>query len=218
MLGFALAAIMTMALVGTSSAFAESTALCNIDPGAGAHEVCPSGNLLTHLHLRTLVGRLAKLLSSFLTSECDVLFLGDVTNMNNLGNPLEVLGHLTYTNCSCVYAETSTHTIFYFLKLGHELADVTFNGQLHVVCGSSLDCEYKYEGLNAHALGPLLAEEENGEIRLEGQELKKVAGGFLCPKTSQLDLLLTPYLDKAEIELAEKMNEPFRSGPTYITE
>jgi len=194
MLGLAATAALMVMAFGASSAMAESTSLCSSDPGPGAHEVCPAGSLVTHVH--EVTSSKAKLLTSFLTVECDVLFLGDVKSANNLGAPLLIVGNFTYTNCgSCEATETSKNAEIEVLKLGHELADITGEGQVHVKCGSSLDCEYKGEGLNGHGLGPLLVEtggNANGEIRLEGQETKKIAGGFLCPKTSKLDILTHP--------------------------
>jgi len=195
----AMAALMAMAFVGAGSAMAESTALCTTMPGSGAHEVCPAGNLVAHVHEANLEGNPAVLLSSA-TVKCDVLFLGDVTSANNLGNPLVISGKFTYTNCSCgSVEETSASSTIKVLKLGHELADVTGEGKVHVNC-IGINCEYTGEGLLGHALGPLLSEETNGEVRVEEQETKKVAGGFLCPKTAKLDILTTPL------------------SPTYITE
>ena len=191
----ALAALMVMALVGTSSALAETTALCNTDPGVGVHEVCPTDHSFAHVH--EVTSSKSKLLTVFLTVECDVLFLGDVTSVNYSGAPLTITGNFTYTNCgSCTATETSENAEIEVLKSGHELASITGEGQVHVVCGKSLDCEYKGEGLIGHGLGPLLAEGENanGETRLEGQEIKKIAGGFLCPKTSKLDILTNPLI------------------------
>src|SRR6185436_18150219 len=64
MLGLtALAALMAMAFIGASSAMAEDTVLCSTDPATSCTEV-------THVH-ETSVTK-AKLLTSFLTVECDV--------------------------------------------------------------------------------------------------------------------------------------------------
>jgi len=203
----AMAALMAMAFAGAGSAMAESTALCSGDPGTGEHEICqekegetiPPSGLVSHVHEATLSGKKAVLLSPA-TVECDVLFLGDVTSANNLGAPLVISGKFTYTNCSCgSVEETSASSTIEVLKLGHELADVTGKGVVHVNC-IGINCEYTGEGLVAHALGPLLTEETNGETRIEEQLVKKVPGGFLCPKTAKLDLLTTPL------------------EPTYVTE
>ena len=83
----ALAALTAMAFVGASSAMAESTTLCSADG---------SGCGITHVH-ETSVGK-AKLLTSFGTTECNVLFLGDARAA--LASPLVIDGTFTYTNCT----------------------------------------------------------------------------------------------------------------------
>jgi len=55
----------------------DPTALCKKDPGTGAHEVCPANELVTHVHVTTLEGKLGILLG-MVEVKCDVLFLGDV--------------------------------------------------------------------------------------------------------------------------------------------
>jgi len=187
----ALAALMAMAFVGASSAMAESTALCNVDPGTGATEVCPAGHLITSVH-ETSVGK-AKLLTSFLTIECDVLFSG--TARSSLASPLIIDGSFTYTNCgNCTVTEESGPAEIKILKLGHETADVTGEGLVHSVCGTSLDCSYNGLNLLGTAKGPLLSAQtpDNGEVSLQEQSTSKEAGGFLCPKTAKLDIVTTP--------------------------
>jgi hypothetical protein len=192
-----LAALMAMALVGVTSAMAtDPTALCNIDPGTGAHEVCPAGHLVTHVHATTLEGELAKLLTSFLTVSCDVLFLGDVLTSGALakaGEKLLISGNFTYTECgSCEVKEEKGPAHLDLLKTGHELAEVTGKGLVHVKCGSSLDCIYVGTGLVGHALGPLLSELKTGDVSISEATTEKEAGGFLCPKTSKLDIRTHP--------------------------
>jgi hypothetical protein len=198
MLGLAAtAALMAMAFVGVGSAVAESTTLCLEDPGEGKE--CPKGSpesqLITHVHEATLAGNPALLLSSTVEIKCDVLFLGDTTSKS--GKPLKVLGNLTYTNCktsggtACTVAEKSTDTTASILKLGHELADVTYVFEVNFKCGFLINCTYNGVGLEAHALGPLLAAEVTGETRLEEQTMNKT-GGSLCPETAKLDILATP--------------------------
>jgi hypothetical protein len=179
------AALMAMALVGAPSALAEPTGLCSTD----ASEASPCESVITHVH-EVSVGK-ALLLTSILTVECTVLFLGDVTKE---GSPLTIEGNYTYTNCgSCEATEKSgTHSNVQILKLGHELADVTYTGEEHIVCSGFIDCTYKGEGLTGHALGPLLSPEANGETVIKEQARTKVAGGFLCPKTAKLDITTTP--------------------------
>jgi hypothetical protein len=185
----ALAALTAMALVGVSSAMAEgSTALCSADP-VGT-EVCPAGNLVAHVHEES-VGK-AKLLSSSLNVECNVLFLGDASP--TLGNPLVITGKFTYTNCTsgCTVTEQSASSTTKVLKLGHELADITGEGQVKLTCAFGfIKCVYNGAGLKGHGLGPLLTSgSANGEVRLEEQETHIVSGS--CPEKAFLDLLTAP--------------------------
>jgi hypothetical protein len=193
----ALAALVTMAFVGAGSAMAESTVLCEVMPdvedGVDLEDVedgvCTDP--ITHVHEETLPGAKAKLLSNALNVECDVLFLGDVLG---LGNPLVIhSGKLTYTNCNmgCVVKQEGT-ALINVLKTGHETAQVTGEGQVHVECGVFIDCKYNGTGLTATAKGSLLAaSEENGEVTLSEQTTNKV-GGALCPATAKLDIATTP--------------------------
>jgi hypothetical protein len=203
MLGLAaLAALMAMAFVGASSAMAESTALCKEDAVLLEGEVCPEANRVHHVHEATLTGAPGLLLSSIVEILCDVLFLGDVQNTNNTGNPLQVLGNFTYSNCmtasngSCTVTEVSSDIKLDILKLGHELADVTPSagtkgGEVKAQCGFLINCVYDGEGLSGHALGPLLSgTETNGQTRIEEQTTHRVSG--VCPETAKLDLLTTP--------------------------
>jgi hypothetical protein len=189
----ALAAVMAMAFVGASSAMAEHTALCATDEA-----LCASP--LAHVHEES-VGK-AKLLSS-ITVECNVLFLGDALLVSGvaLANPLKIHGTFTYTNCgSCVVTEESSPAEIKILKLGHETADVTGEGLVHVECSGFIDCSYNGVGLKGTATGPLLAkknakgevEHPNGEVVIAGQTTNKETGGFLCPATSKLDITTTP--------------------------
>ena len=196
----ALAALVAMAFVGATSAMAESTALCQSDEGT-----CAEANRVSHIHEATSEGSKAFLLS-FVKVECDVLFLGDVQNAGNLGNPLEILGDFTWSNCktsggtSCTVAEVSgTDTKISVLKSGHELAAVTGAGEFTFKCTPLISCTYNWTGLQAHAFGPLLSEAENGETKLEKQVLNRVKG--FCPETSELDLLTTSL----EIEVITKL-------------
>jgi hypothetical protein len=222
MLGLAaLAALMAMAFVGASSAMAESTGLCKEDAVLFSGEVCPEAQRIIHVHERNLPGNPGLLLSSVVNFLCEVvLFLGDVISATNLGNPLEISGHFSYSGCmteggtACTISEVSAHAILKVLKLGHELADVTYVLEINLHCGFFINCTYDGEGLTGHALGPLLSSETNGEVRIEEQVTHRVSG--VCPETAKLDLLITPHLSSTDISLAEAMNEPFRSGPTYI--
>lgn len=204
MLGLAvIAALMAMAFVSASSAMAEDTALCSVDSALLdgttylSTDECPVANRVAHVH-EVSVGT-PLLLSSLVTIECLPLFLGDVTSLNNLGNPLEILGHFTYpvTHCqttsgtACEITETSTHAIIRVLKLGHELGDIEYAYEFNYHCGGLINCTYNGIGLLAHNLGVLLVSSLSGETRLEEQTLNKT-GGLFCPKTTKLDLLIAP--------------------------
>jgi hypothetical protein len=194
MLGFAVtAAIAVMALMGVSSAMAETTALCKEDAVLLTGEACPSSptsKIIKHVHETTLPGHKAILKTSILTVECDVLFLGDVQSPF-LGSPLVISGGFTYTNCGgCSASEINGPAEITVLKLGHELADVTGEGEVLVSC-SGLHCVYNGVGLKGHGLGPLLSTETNGDVTLTEQTTNKVSGTF-CPATSKLTLTTTP--------------------------
>jgi hypothetical protein len=194
----ALAALTAMAFVGASSAMAESTSLCTEDAVLLPGEACPAGKLVSHVH--EISPRII-MLSTLKTVECEILYLGDVTSTNNLGNPLEISGHFTYpenANCKtttgtlCEVKELSPQAVIKVLKLGHELADVTSGYEVNFHCGGFLNCTYNAENLLGHGLGPLLSEPANGEIRLEEQTFHRV-GGLLCPaQVSKLDFLTHP--------------------------
>jgi hypothetical protein len=185
------AAVLTLACVGGTTAMAESTSLCETDPGTGTEEECSTGSgIITHLHEVSVAK--ATLATTFLTVECDALFLGDTTSEK--ANPLAIEGNFTYSNCNngCVVKEENGPAELKVSKEGHETASVTGKGLVHVACGASLDCSYTGEGLKATAKGPLLASQKNGEVSISEQAATKEAGGFLCPKSSKLTIVTTP--------------------------
>jgi hypothetical protein len=192
----ALAALMATALVGASSAMAESAALCKADESP-----CAEGNVITHVH-ETSVGK-AKLLTSIGTTECNVLYLGDAEEAMLEGSPLAIIGTFTYTNCalggsSCTATEENGPSTIWVLKEGHETAKVTGEGLVHVVCSGFIDCSFTGTNLVGTAKGALLSTQTNGEVTLSEQTTNKEAGGFLCPKTAKLDITTTS-LEKTQI-------------------
>jgi hypothetical protein len=189
-----LTALMAMAFVGAASAMAESTVLCKNDESP-----CTEGNVIAHVH-ETSVGK-AKLLTSFGTTECNVLFLGDAAEAMEEGAGLGVIGSFTYTECTlggsnCTATEENGPAELEVLKEGHETGKVTGEGLVHLVCGKSIDCSYNGTGLTGTAKGPLLSAQtpDNGEVSLSEQSTTKEAGGFLCPKTAKLDITTTPLV------------------------
>jgi hypothetical protein len=181
-----LVVLIVMAFVGVSSSWAS--ALCAKDEKACA-------NPLTHLHESTLAGAKAKLKTSILTIECDVLLLSTVLTHTSIFWGL-YLRHTTatYTNCnnSCAVTEENGPAFTEALGESHETAKVTGEGLVHVECGAFIDCLYNYEGLVGTAKGPLLSTETNGEVKITEQSLSEEGGSFFCPETSKLTITLTP--------------------------
>jgi hypothetical protein len=193
MLGLAvLGVLMAMALAGVSSARAESTALCTLDPGSGSHETCPAGYLFTHVHEASPLVNWATLLSNGLRFDCELLLLGDVTSGENLGAPLKMLVNFEYTNCTsgCEVEEASKSSTISILREGFEKAEVTGEGEVKVHCGTFIDCTYNGAGLKGTAKGPLEASRGTGEIVIQEQAL--TGSGTNCRKGVKLDLLITP--------------------------
>jgi hypothetical protein len=185
----ALAALTATALVGVTSAMAETTVLCSADESP-----CAEGNVITHLH-GTPVGK-AKLLTSIGTVECEGLALGDVIEQ---GPPLILRGTSTFSNCElggskCTATEENGPAETKALKEGHETGSVVGEGLVHLVCGTSINCSYNGTGLKGTIKGPLLSTQPNGEVTISEASTTKEAGGFLCPKTSKSDGTATPLV------------------------
>ncbi len=178
------AAIAAMAFLGVSSAVAMPTVLCS------ANELpCAAAHVVTHVHF---VDGAAKLLAgtSGTVSCTTTLFLGDALA---LGAPLVIHGNFTYSGCvrnggpeTCEVTETSTSSLLNVLMTAANLGEVTGEGEVHVHCGTFIDCFYKGEGLKGHALGANLPTTA-GDVALSEQEVKKVKGLF-CPATAKLDI------------------------------
>lgn len=179
----AVTAVMGMALIGASSATAETGALCGTDPAGAA---CPTP--LTHVHYTASA---AKLITPILTVTCEALYLGDA--LQGLASPIVIHGHFTYSNCnnSCTATEVSTSALVEVLKEGTELAKVTGEGKVHVVCGLNvINCTYTGEGLVGHGLGGLkTTAAEKGHVTFSGAKVKNEAGGILCPEEAKLTAL-----------------------------
>lgn len=190
----ALVSLMATAFAGTSSAIAESTALCDHTPVGEEGEYCPEKHFVTHVHETTVPSEKGVLKTSTLTIECDVLFLGDTSG---LGAPLVIEGSFTYSNCtsSCTITEESGPAELEALKEGHETASVTGESLVHVEC-SGLNCRYNGAGLKGIAKGWWLssgAGYELGEITISEQSLNKESGLF-CPSSSKLSVKITPLI------------------------
>jgi hypothetical protein len=183
-------AAVAMTFVGAPSAMAENTQLCKVDESP-----CPAESAVTHMHAETSAGAKAKLLTGLGTVECKVLSLGIPLG---LGEPLVIHSHFTYTECTrgkenCTVYEKSIESLIEVLKLGHETADVSGEGEVSVRCGFFISCTYNGIGLLGSAKGPLLSAEANpnGEVTISEQTTNKVSG-ILCPETAKLDIAITP--------------------------
>jgi hypothetical protein len=181
----ALATLIAMAFSSATSAMAEKTVLCSADENP-----CKAIRVITHVH-ETSVSK-AKLLTSGINVECDVLFLGDAVTGTEA--PLVIEGNFTYTNCgSCTVTEENGPAEIAISKEGHETASVTGEGLVHVNCSGFVNCNYTGSGLEATAKGSLLSSQKNGEVSISKQAVTK-EGGFLCPKTATLDITTTPLI------------------------
>ena len=192
-----IATLTTIASVSVGPAMAtDPTTLCDVDPGTGQHEVCPQGHEVTHVHSQSPKGREATILNSVGNVTCSVLLLATTLG---LGNPLVIHESFTYSGCvrhksgggteNCTVAQLSASVLVDLLKLGHELADVTYlSGEWQVKCGFFINCTYSGEGLEGDIRGPLLffEETESGGL-LDEATLEKVGSG-LCPIEAKLDI------------------------------
>ncbi len=174
----ALAALLAMAIVGASSATAESTSLCTGDG---------SGCGITHVH-ETSVGK-AKLKSSLPTIECNVLFLGDTAESS--GAPLVIEGTFTYSSCNnfCSVKEETANATIEVLKTESELAAVPSEYLVNAKC-PFINCNYVGTGLEGHGLGPLTSSQANGSVVITEQNIEKESGS--CPEETFLTITTTP--------------------------
>jgi hypothetical protein len=177
-LGF-LAAIVSMALIGVSPAMAENTALCNTD-----EEPCAAGDQTTEVHF---VAEDILIRTSTMDYECDALLLATVLK---LGSPQTLdATSLVYSGCNqgCTRTVTKLGT-FTVLRTKAESAVIAGNGfEVHVVCGSLINCTYSFNELTGSVSGSLLTG-DNGHVTFAEATLGKV-GGFLCPKEAKLNAL-----------------------------
>ena len=189
MLGLAaLVALMAMAFVGASSAMAETTALCGSDAS-------PCGSPLTHVHETTSTK--AKIEAEGIpTVECNVLFLSaaapnGVLN-SGLATTLIIHGTFTYSSCNnfCSVTEGNGPAEIKVLRTGSELASVTWEYEMHVLC-PFYNCWFIGTDLEGHDLGAL-STGGNGSVIFPLQELLLVSGSEICPSQSFLTITLKP--------------------------
>ncbi len=185
-----LAAISITALLGASSAAAESTSLCDVDLGPGPATVCPPNHFVQVIHEVNLSGSKEQMkIGPFFNIECDVLFQGQT--VLPLDNPQHGVGTFTYTNCSngCTVSQVGG-AAFSQLKEGHEKAKVEFGFTVRVACMAFI-CNYIGGVVTGTRWGPLLSLEVNGELSIEKQTLF-AQNPDLCPPMGFLTLRTTP--------------------------
>jgi hypothetical protein len=176
----ALAALMMMAFVGSSSAMAEKTSLC-------ATEESSCASPITHLHLVS-VGKIKIKFPGLPTVECNALFLGDSLTGSN---PLVFHGVWVFSNCNnfCSVKEETANATIEVLRTASELAAVTGEGLVNVSC-PFINCNYNSTGLEGHGLGPLTSSQANGSVVITEQSLEKESGS--CPEEAFLTITTTP--------------------------
>jgi len=187
----AVAAISAMALFGASSAMAKfDTMLCS---EASPLLVCPEAKRVKHVHLLaedpTLVTSVGTVLCEYALISAEVLGLGKPQLIHFLKEGL------TYTKCKLGLVECKTlGTVHYglldLLKTASDLGvltDLPVEGkytEVYVVCGELINCTYKLEKPEGHALSAGAG--SNGRVTYTNAPVQKV-GGILCPKETFLN-------------------------------
>ncbi|MGE5283280.1 MAG: hypothetical protein ACM3N0_13355 [Chloroflexota bacterium] len=172
------AAIAALALIGTSSAMA-STALCSAD-----EDPCATENQLTQVHFDATN---IVIHTSLMDYECDARLLGEVGELAE--SQVITATELSYFNCN----QGCTRTVeslgkFSLEQTAEEKAIITGSGfQVHVQCGTTINCTYAFNELTGTVLGALLTG-DTGHITYSEATLEKV-GGLLCPKEATLNAL-----------------------------
>jgi hypothetical protein len=175
----ALAVVAVTALIGASSAMA-STALCKVneDPCAGA-------NLTTEVHYTA-----EKILihTSAMDYECSALLSAAVPKLGEKTQTLEAKS-LVYSSCNqgCIRTVNKLGT-FTVERTESEKAKITGSGfEIHVECGSFINCSYAFNELTGTLLGAGLTG-DNGHITYNEATLERI-GGLVCPAVATLSAL-----------------------------
>lgn len=209
----AVAAAAMMALVGTSSAMAESTQVCT------THQFpCPTSITSDTLHLRSGEILLLHGLSSD-GSQVNILCLSSLMQVDYgaLGRP-QAVTILSWTAGSCgTEGSGGSHSnctvtvlglpysatlLKLTLNTGHlEITDA--DARVHKKCTVfgfiKIECEYSYSGFSFAADGAL--EGNNGLVLPEGVVTPLVSGGSLCPEEHEITLGTFEALTKGYLEL-----------------
>jgi hypothetical protein len=198
----AVTVVAAMAFLGTTSAMAKfPTTLCNIN----SELVCPKENQVSLFTMKAGVTKLEG--SNGVTVLClTSKGAAEAEEGVTLGNPLKLLLHeLVFLNCGtganhndCTVT-TEQFPLLEVLKLAPNLATAFVNPKLpakvHVVCGGFIDCTYSEPaaGKSFEIEGALHTEGAgHGMLTANELEVKKLEGGFLCPKASKWTALYEP--------------------------
>jgi len=174
------AAMVTMALIVTSSAAAETTALCNVD-----QDPCKEANQVTEVHYEA---HNTHFLGEYAYGCSDALLSAAV---GKLGTPQTLEAQsMTYTSCGggCTRTTEELGTLS-VLRTANESAEVVVNGfKTKVTCSGFSNCIYVLNEQVGVLQGPLLTG-DNGHITFEEVPLEKVGGSLLCPAEVRFDAL-----------------------------
>jgi hypothetical protein len=198
MLGLAaIAAVAAMALMGVSSAMANSTQLCEndtkTDPPAAGECKEPMTVHFISVNSEDKPGHAKLLAETFIgpvTVECESLISGEVLLGLVKEGPVVIHGEIKYSNClNNAVVKVIKQGLISVLHLMNELADVTATGFEVLVETNGLHCVYNPTALVGHGLGPLNTEGD-GDAHVTYTKAEVNHGsGFLCPSTSKLDAL-----------------------------
>jgi hypothetical protein len=202
---------MVMAFAGASPAMAGTTLLCLNDtqfenpteaecnPPAAVHYLSVKVTLDANGVELTEDAKIKLLAAGFPTVECNLLVQGTVLDKLVTNGPVRIsvaAAGLVYTNCNngCVVTVHAGGTLL-VLRTGVELARVTGDGFMVELDCPFYECDYNWEGLEGHGLGPLFGDTgSKGHItytaavlRLE-RDLESVFGS--CPAETFMDALL----------------------------
>jgi hypothetical protein len=200
----AFAAIAAMALIGASSAMAETTLLCEkntptetpTEAECGPVHSIHSITVKLNAEKKYVLGK-AQLESEAGTVECHLLVSGTTTQLLVENGPVAFTSEIAYTECNLGCSVTQqggsgnpTGTIL-ILKEGVELASVVGDSfAVTLNCPLFFKCDYSGAGLTGHGLaGP----EGKAHVTYTAATVnltQKLAGPLNCPSTTALTALL----------------------------
>lgn len=174
------AIMVTMALVGASSAVAETTALCKVD-----EDPCKEANQVTEVHYKA---NNIEFLGEYAYGCSNALLLATVSKLGKT-QALEAQS-MVYPSCGggCTRTTEELGTLS-VLRTASESAEITINGfKTKVTCSGFSNCIYAFNEQVGVLEGPLLTG-DNGHITFQEVPLERVGGGLFCPLEVSFDAL-----------------------------